>query len=269
MAKLLKKTKVDPKRLMSSISSIERAKEYAKYCSDSPFIYFGSMPEDVNDDKWYKEFVGLGCEIFEVYYTTALKNEEKFQTFVKKVHEHKAKVWVFTSNDTDEIKTIKNSKNIKVVPRFYVTNIDEVNEFHTTFLKEGYEGTMIRWGNEGYKVNGRSSNLLKYKDFQDIACEVVDVVPSDKNPEQGVVHCVLNGETFGCGMKFSHKDREEILKRKQELPSEEIVALTKKYKSLFSTLALPNKDDEVYLTIENINKEQTLQKIMTHYKQLI
>ena len=108
MAKLLKKTKVNPKRLMSSISSIERAKEYAKYCPDSPFIYFGSIPEDVNDDKWYKEFVDLGCEIFEVYYTTALKNEEKFQTFVKKVHQHKAKVWVFTSNDTDEIKTIKN-----------------------------------------------------------------------------------------------------------------------------------------------------------------
>lgn len=68
---------------------------------------------------------------------------------------------------------------------------------------------------------------------------------------------------------FLYASPEEILKRKQELPSEEIVTLTKKYKSLFSTLASPDKEKEVYLTIENINKEQTLQKIMTHYKQLV
>ena len=75
---------------------------------------------------------------------------------------------------------------------------------------------MIRWGNEGYKVNGRSSNLLKYKDFIDIAAKVIDVVPSDKNPEQGVVHCEYKGNTFGCGMKFSHAEREEILTNKKK-----------------------------------------------------
>jgi len=114
------------------------------------------------------------------------------------------------------------SENLELVPTYKVTSLEQVKEFHEGFIAEGYEGTMIRWGDEGYKVNGRSSNLLKFKQFLDETYEVVDVVPSDKNPEQGVVHCKMpdgaqfNGVTFGCGMKFPHKDREEILINKKK-----------------------------------------------------
>ena len=116
---------------------------------------------------------------------------------------------------------VENQDHIKLVPLFKVNSLEEVQKYHSEFLSEGYEGTMIRWGNEGYKVNGRSSNLLKYKDFIDETYTVIDVVPSDKNPEQGVVHCegVDNSGhkiTFGCGMKFSHSDREEILNNKDK-----------------------------------------------------
>ena len=103
----------------------------------------------------------------------------------------------------------------RLVPTFKVTSMEEVKEYHSKFIEEGYEGTMIRWGDEGYKVNGRSSNLLKYKDFEDVACLVVDVVPSDRNPEQGVVECEFAGKKFRCGMKFSHEERKGILINKQ------------------------------------------------------
>ncbi|MDP2089418.1 MAG: glycerophosphodiester phosphodiesterase [Flavobacteriaceae bacterium] len=107
MGKALKTTGVNPKRLMAAIANKEEALEYKKYCPNSPFIYFGFMPDDINDDNWYKELVDLGCEVFEVYYTLAIDNDLKFQTFVNKVHQHKAKVWVFTSNNLDEIIKIK------------------------------------------------------------------------------------------------------------------------------------------------------------------
>ena len=107
MGKALKETNVNPKRLMSSISTLKEAKEYRKHCPNSPFIYFGGLPENPEDDNWYKQFIDLGCEIFEVYYTHALSNDAKFKTFVDKVHKYNAKVWVFTSNNIDEIKTIK------------------------------------------------------------------------------------------------------------------------------------------------------------------
>lgn len=113
------------------------------------------------------------------------------------------------------------SSNVEIVPTHKVTSMEEVQKYHSEFIAQGYEGTMIRWGDAGYKVNGRSENLLKYKDFMDMAYKIVDVVPSDANPEQGVIECEgykgeENGErfTFRCGMKFSHAEREEILQNK-------------------------------------------------------
>jgi ATP-dependent DNA ligase len=93
----------------------------------------------------------------------------------------------------------------------------QIAEFHSANLAAGYEGSIIRHGDDGYKLNKRANQLLKYKDFIDEVYDVVDVVPSDKNPKQGVVHCKLpDGRTFGCGMKFSHKEREEILENKED-----------------------------------------------------
>ncbi len=111
---------------------------------------------------------------------------------------------------------VEHSNSLELVPTYKVSSMEDVKKYHQAFIAEGYEGTMIRWGNEGYKVNGRSSNLLKYKDFIDETYEVIDIVPSDKNPKQGVVHCKLkDGRTFGCGMKFSHSERTDMLNNKE------------------------------------------------------
>lgn len=111
----------------------------------------------------------------------------------------------------------QNYNHIELVPTYTVKNEEDIKKYHQKFLAEGYEGTMIRWGENGYKVNGRSSNLLKYKDFIDEVYEVIDVLPSDKDPKQGVIHCTMkDGRTFGCGMKFSHEAREEILTNKSK-----------------------------------------------------
>jgi len=107
MAKALQSTKVNPNRLLPSIGDLEEAKLFNSLCPESSFVYFGGIPEDVNDDSWYAEFIALGCKIFETYYTAAIDNTPKFQTFVRKVHEQGAKVWVFTSNNINEIKTIR------------------------------------------------------------------------------------------------------------------------------------------------------------------
>jgi len=100
-----------------------------------------------------------------------------------------------------------------------------IKDWHNNYVNLGYEGAIIRHSDKGYEVNKRSSSLLKYKDFIDMTYKVVDIVPSDKNPKQGVVHCAelstnggkhLSTITFGCGMKFSQADREDILKNKED-----------------------------------------------------
>jgi len=108
------------------------------------------------------------------------------------------------------------TESITTVPTSRIMKPEQVPVFHTKFLSQGYEGTMIRWGAEGYKVNGRSSNLLKYKDFQDRACPVVDIIPADAIPSHGVLVCTFGGQEFKAMYKNSHDKREEILTNKEE-----------------------------------------------------
>ena len=111
----------------------------------------------------------------------------------------------------NHIITFKKFKYIELVPTVDIGNERDLKVLHGKALNMGYEGTILRWGDAGYKSKSRSSNLLKYKDFIDETYKVIDVVPSVKVPTQGVILC----EGFGCGMKFSHAEREEILKNKQ------------------------------------------------------
>lgn len=110
---------------------------------------------------------------------------------------------------------VEDCEHIVLVPTYVVNNEEELKKYHAQFLEEGYEGTMLRHGIEGYKVNGRSSNLLKFKDFLDIACKIVGVKPSSRRPTQGNFICELpNGKKFKTGMKYSNEQREEILTNK-------------------------------------------------------
>jgi DNA ligase-1 len=101
---------------------------------------------------------------------------------------------------------------VQRVETYIVPNEEAMLRFHAHFIEQGYEGTIVRHSDAGYAINKRDSQLLKYKDFIDEAYQVVKILPSDKNPSHAVIHCALpDGRTFGCGMKFSHEEREEIL----------------------------------------------------------
>lgn len=117
---------------------------------------------------------------------------------------------------------VESCEHIELVPTFEVKSEEEMIEYHQKFLGEGYEGTIIRHSDAGYAINKRDTQLLKYKDFIDISCEIIDIVPSEKRPEQGVCVCRTktiipdNAKTFNTGMKFSHAEREEILTNKSK-----------------------------------------------------
>jgi len=105
---------------------------------------------------------------------------------------------------------------ITVVPYLQAYNETELKAIHADYLKQGYEGTMVRIDNYNYELDKRSDSLLKYKDFIDSTYQIVDIIPNEKTPTQGTVVCKLNNDTFKCGMKMSHKDREELLTNKDK-----------------------------------------------------
>ncbi len=108
-------------------------------------------------------------------------------------------------------KLIKWSSSVLFVDTESIKSEEELKVFHIDNLKEGYEGSIIRWGDAPYKVNGRSSNLLKYKDFQDIDAVIVDITPAEQRPEWGIPTLEYNGKRFRAGLKYSHEDRKEFL----------------------------------------------------------
>ncbi len=110
---------------------------------------------------------------------------------------------------------IQGLSECELVKTKILTSEEDLKSFHSQNIADGFEGSILRWGNEGYKANGRSSNLLKYKDFLDIAAKIVDVLPADQRPSWGVPVLEYRGKTFQAGMKFSHAEREEWLKNKK------------------------------------------------------
>lgn len=111
---------------------------------------------------------------------------------------------------------IKELESCEEVSTYEIKSKDSMLEFHCSNIKEGYEGSIIRWGNEGYKVNGRSSNLLKYKEFFDIDLPIIDITPNEVSTKQGTVWVMYKGNKVKCGVKMSHADREDLLTNKKD-----------------------------------------------------
>jgi DNA ligase-1 len=107
--------------------------------------------------------------------------------------------------------------DLVLVPTFLVNNKEELMAIHAKNISEGYEGTIVRWGDEGYKLNGRSSNLLKLKDFSDIALQLMDVIPSDARPDHGKPLFYWKGaknDTLGAGIALTHEEAKDLLDNK-------------------------------------------------------
>ncbi len=92
-------------------------------------------------------------------------------------------------------------------------NRDEVlTMLFTTLVGWGYEGLMVRVADSKYKVNGRSSDLLKYKEFIDIALPIVKITPDTARPTHGTVWVEYKGKEQKTGSKISFDDRAELLR---------------------------------------------------------
>ena len=111
---------------------------------------------------------------------------------------------------------VADTPTLNLVACYKIGTEAQIKDFHSKFISEGFEGSIIRHGDDGYVVTKRATQLLKYKDFIDIACKVIDIKPSNKRPEHGECVCEHDGHIFGTGMKFSHKERAEILLNKDK-----------------------------------------------------
>lgn len=61
---------------------------------------------------------------------------------------------------------------VKLAPTKKVSSMKEALDWTASWVEEGYEGGILRWGSEGYEDDARSKHLLKLKDFTDLEVTV-------------------------------------------------------------------------------------------------
>lgn len=73
------------------------------------------------------------------------------------------------------------------VDTYKVTSMKEVLDWHAKFLAEGYEGTMLRHGVEGYKGGSRCLDIIKIKDMEDSEFVITDVLEGKRKLYRGIM----------------------------------------------------------------------------------
>lgn len=120
------------------------------------------------------------------------------------------------SIELDHIKDKYSFSSIEFVETNPIFNEKELKSYHQQFISEGFEGSIIRHGNKPYGIDKRCDSLLKYKDFQDIDAEIIDIEPADQRPEWGVPVLKYKNSTFRSGVRMSHEDRKDLLTNKKD-----------------------------------------------------
>ncbi len=122
-------------------------------------------------------------------------------------------------------------KQVKLVETITVRDEEELLAAHAHFVAQGYEGTIVRSGDDGYNIGHRSNSLLKLKDFEDSEFRIVGVVEG-KGSFKGKAIFVCEtegGYEFNVTPEGSHEYKAELWDTREEHPGK---WLTVRYQDL-------------------------------------
>lgn len=117
----------------------------------------------------------------------------------------------------DGVKKILGSKppkNLILTENFEINDKADVKKYHDQFVKEGYEGIMIRNKDGEYGINKRSKHLQKFKEFFDQEFEIVGYEEGKGNAAGTVIWICMteNGDLFSAQPKGTVAERTEYFK---------------------------------------------------------
>ena len=102
----------------------------------------------------------------------------------------------------DKLRQEDMPNRVQLVANFYVFNFDEMSEYESRALNEGYEGIMLRSPTSPYK-QGRSTAkenyLVKVKRFSDAEAVIIDMLEEMRNVNP------LTVNELGLGSRSSHQ----------------------------------------------------------------
>jgi ATP-dependent DNA ligase len=112
-----------------------------------------------------------------------------------------------------------NNESIKFVPTYTAKTQEDLDSLYQSYTEQGYEGQMVRNWYSSYKVDGRSSDLLKRKEFYDNEFEIIEFEEGEAawaGKAKKVYVKLDNGNVCGCGIRGSFDYCEELFKNKDK-----------------------------------------------------
>jgi hypothetical protein len=122
-------------------------------------------------------------------------------------------------------KKLKKNNNIKLVESLYIYNDKEALSLAEEFIKEGFEGGILRNIEAEYAFGKRSSNMMKLKKWYYSKCIIIDILHKNEITVNSntrtyisfILKNDLNSETFECTPLGDEEDRLEYLNNKDNL----------------------------------------------------
>jgi len=117
------------------------------------------------------------------------------------------------------------------VPSIEVNNVKNIDELHDNFVKDGYEGIMIRASNGPYEINKRSKYLQKYKKFMEEEFKIIGF-HEGKGDEKGLViwDCITKEDKpFSVRPKGTAEQRRDLYKNGDKYIGKKLTIIFQEY----------------------------------------
>ena len=111
------------------------------------------------------------------------------------------------------------ASSVRFVETIDCSNQEELDNTYAKWTNEGYEGQMVRSWDSVYKVDGRSADLLKRKEFFDAEFEIISMEEGEANWKGRVKRVMIklpNGNVCGCGIRGSFDYCEQLFNDKDK-----------------------------------------------------
>lgn len=124
---------------------------------------------------------------------------------------------IFTRFRNELINDIYSSSEIVFLTSEIVNSDEEAKRKAGEYISMGFEGAILRDIDALYQFGARRSNMMKIKHQAERNFLLIDIIPEEKRPEQGIGVCENDdgsGNTFTCSINASFKERAYYLTNK-------------------------------------------------------
>ena len=136
--------------------------------------------------------------------------------------------------ESEMVQSIQGVNFVNISRTKIITSMDEAYEFQQSAIVNGYEGAMLRHGDEGYNSGNRSQSLLKMKTFVDDEFKIVDAKEGrGKFEGMAIFMCeTKDGNRFEVMSPGTHEEKRAAWLRRELLIGK---MLTVKYQNYSAT----------------------------------